>query len=97
MPPMYECIVVQPESAQVLDAEGPLDGEWQLEYPQDPHRPHSDSWSMSVGPASGVSESPEPKSLVSEPEGWSPASPGTDDVSSPHTGPGSPMGQVENS
>ena len=89
MRPMYECIVVQTESHQVLDAEGPLDGAW--EYQQDPRGPHSDSWSMSVGAVSDASESHGSVSV-----GGSPVSVGRDDaVSSPRTGPGSPMGEVE--
>ena len=93
MRPMYEGIVTQPESPQVLDAEGPLDGELQWEYRQDPHGPHSDSWSTSVGVGSDASES-----LERESHGLagSPLSASRDDaVSSPHTGPESPMGEVE--
>ena len=91
MPPMYECIVVEPESAQVLDAEGPLDGALQLEYWPGPR---SDRWSMSVGAVSDASESLE---VESETVARSPVPASKDDaVSSPHTGPGSPMGEVEN-
>jgi hypothetical protein len=54
MRPMYEWIVIQPESRQVLDAEGPLDGALQWEYQEDPSGP--DSWSMSVGPGSPMGE-----------------------------------------
>ena len=94
MRPMYEGMVTQPESPQVLDAEGPLDGELQWECQQDPRGPHSDSWSMSVGAGSDASESRESQG----PEWFagSPVSASREDaVSSPRTGPGSPMGEVE--
>jgi len=91
---MYECIVIEPQSAQVLDAEGPLDGALQLEYWQDPPGPRSERWSMSVGAASDASESLE---VESETVAGSRVLASRDDaVSSPHTGPGSPMGEVEN-
>ena len=83
---MYECIVVQTESHQVLEAEGPLDGAWESQ--QDPYGPNSDSWSMSVGAVSDASESHGSVSV-----GGSPVSAAV--MSSPRTGPGSPMGDVE--
>jgi len=91
---MYECIVVQPESPQVLEAEGPLDGAWVFQ--QDPQGPHSDSWSMSVGAVSDTSESLDPESHGLEPVAGNPVSASRDDaVLSPHTGPRSPTGEVE--
>ena len=93
MRPMYECIVVQSESPQVLDAEGPLDGSLQWEYQPDQPRRHSDSWSLSVGAVSDTSESLEREG---DTVGRGPVSPSTDDVvSRPRTGPGSPMREVE--
>jgi len=96
MRPMYEGIVTRPESPQVLDAEGPLDGELQWEYQQDPRGPLSDPWSMSVGTGSDASESHERESHGSESVGWSPVSASRDNaVSSLRDPPGSPMGEVE--
>jgi len=91
---MYERAVVQSESLQVLDAEGPLDGALQWEYQRDP--PHSDRWSMSVGAVSDASDLLDRESDGLEPAGGSPVSATRDDaVSSPRAGPGSPMWDVE--
>ena len=96
MRPMYEGIVTQPESPQVLDAEGPLDGELQWEYQQVPRGPHSDSRSMSVEAGSDASELLEREAHGSDSVVWSPVSASRDDaVSSPRDGPGSPMGEIE--
>jgi len=96
MRPLYEGMVTQPESPQVLDAEGPLDGELQWEYQLDPRGPLSDSWSMSIVAGSDAPESLEHESHRLESVAGSPVSASRDDaVSSPRTEPGSPMGDVE--
>ena len=91
MQPMYEGIISRPESPQVLDAEGPLDGELQWEYQQDRCGPLPESWSMRVRTGSEPHER-ESHEHESESVGWSPVSASGDDaVSNPRDGPGSRM------
>jgi hypothetical protein len=72
-----------------------LDGALQWEYQQDPHGPHLDSWSMSAEAGSDESDLLERESHGSEQDMSTHSASKDDAVSTPRTGPGSPMGEIE--